>query len=84
MLVGKKTYATFKVYRGMLKYMINYALCLAHYDAYFHKNGGAKKCRYLVSQIIFFLFHLNCSQYPSSVRSMLRNGRTNKNIYFSF
>ena len=35
-LVGKKNYATLKVYRGMLKYMINYALYLAHYDAYFH------------------------------------------------
>ena len=35
-LVGKKNYATLTVYRGMLKYIINYALYLAHYDAYFH------------------------------------------------
>ena len=29
-LVGKKTRALWKVYRGMLKYIINYALYLAH------------------------------------------------------
>ena len=34
-LFGKKTHATLKFHRGMLKYMINYALYLAHYDAYF-------------------------------------------------
>ena len=35
-LVGKKkTRAIWKVYGGMLKYIINYALYLAHYDAYF-------------------------------------------------
>ena len=45
----------------MLKYMINYGLHLAHYDAYFHINDDAQKCRYLVSQIIlyFFIIHLN-------------------------
>ena len=50
-------------YRGMLKYMINYALYLVHYDAHFHINDDAKKCRYLVSQIIshFFIIHLNIS-----------------------
>ena len=42
-LVGKKTHATLKFYREMLKYMINYALYLAHYDAYCHKNDDAKK-----------------------------------------
>ena len=30
-LVGKKTRALWKVYRGMLQYVINYALYLAHY-----------------------------------------------------
>ena len=34
-LVGKKTRAIWKVYGGMLKYIINHALYLAHYDAYF-------------------------------------------------
>ena len=29
----------------MLKYIINYALYLAHYDAYFQINDDAKKCR---------------------------------------
>ena len=53
-LVGKKTHVTLKFYRGMLKYMINYALCLAHYDANFHIHVDAKKYRYryLVSHII--------------------------------
>ena len=46
-LVGKKTRAIWKVYGGMLKYIINNALYLAHYDAYFQINGDAKKCRYL-------------------------------------
>ena len=36
-LVGKKTRGTLNVYRGMLKHMINYALYLSHYDAYFIK-----------------------------------------------
>ena len=40
-LVGKKTHATLKLYRGMLKYIINYTLYLAHYDAYFHINDDA-------------------------------------------
>ena len=35
-LAGKKTRATLKVHREMLKYMVYYALHLAHYDAYFH------------------------------------------------
>ena len=34
-LVGKKTRAIWKVYGGMLKYIINYALYLAHYVAHF-------------------------------------------------
>ena len=31
---------------GKLKYMINYALYLAHYDAYYHVNDDAWQCRY--------------------------------------
>ena len=46
-LVGKKTHATLKVYVEMIKYIVNSALYLAHYDAYFHINDDAKKCRYL-------------------------------------
>ena len=34
-LVGKKTHAILKVYREILKYMINYVLYVAHYDTYF-------------------------------------------------
>ena len=34
-LVGKKTRAIWKVNGGMLEYIINYALYLAHYDAHF-------------------------------------------------
>ena len=45
-LVGKKTQAIWKVYGVMLKYIINYAFYLARYDAYFHINDDAKKCRY--------------------------------------
>ena len=43
-LVGKKTQATLKFYRGMLKYTIKYALYLTYYDSYFHINDDAKKC----------------------------------------
>ena len=46
-LVGKKTRAVWKVNGGMLKYLTNYALYLAHYDIYFYVNDDAKKCRYL-------------------------------------
>ena len=46
-MVGKKTRAIWKVYGGMLKYKINYALYLAHYDAYFQINDDAMKRRYL-------------------------------------
>ena len=37
-LVGRKTRALWKVYGGMLNYIINYVFYLAHYDAYFHIN----------------------------------------------
>ena len=46
-LVGKKTRALWKVYGGMLKYVINYALYFVHYIHIFHINDDAKKCRYL-------------------------------------
>ena len=46
-LVGKKTRALWKVYGEMLKYILNHALYLAHYRAYFHINDDTKKCRYL-------------------------------------
>ena len=52
-LVGKKTHAIWKVYGGMLKYIINYA----HYDAYFHINDDAKKCRYLSVTNNFIFSH---------------------------
>ena len=45
-LVRKKTHAIWKLYGGMLKYTINYAFYLARYDAYFHINDDATKCRY--------------------------------------
>ena len=39
----------------MLKYIINYALYLTHYDAYFHISDDDKMCRYLsgINNIIF-------------------------------
>ena len=46
----KKTHATLTVDKGMLKIMINYALYLAHNDAYFHINDDAEKYGYLASQ----------------------------------
>ena len=49
---------------GNVKNVINYALCLAHYDAYFHINDDAKHCRYLsVTNIIlyFLIIHVNYS-----------------------
>ena len=56
--VGKKTRAIWKAYGGMLKYINNYALYLAHYDAYFHIYDDAKKCRDL-SVLNNFIFSLN-------------------------
>ena len=58
-LVGKKTRAIWKVYGGMLKYIINHALCFAHYDAYFQINGDAKKCRYLSVTNNFIFSHIS-------------------------
>ena len=55
-LVGKKTRAISKVYGGMLKYIINKGLYLAHYNEYFHVNDDAKKCKILVLQIILYFF----------------------------
>ena len=46
----------------MIKYIINYTLYIAHYDAYFHINDAAKSVDILVSQISrYFIIHLNCS-----------------------
>ena len=47
---------------GLLR-NVNYALYLAHYDAYFQINGDAKKCRYLsvTNNLNFLIFLLNCS-----------------------
>ena len=58
-LVGKKTRAIWKVYGGMLKYIINYALYSALYDAYFQVNDDAKKCRYLsvTNNLNYLIFH---------------------------
>ena len=54
-LVGKKTHAIWKFYGEMSKYIINRALILAHYGAYFHINDAAKTCRYSsVTNNIFF------------------------------
>ena len=51
--------AIWKFYGGMLKYIINLGLYLAHYNEYFHINDNAKKCKYLVSQIVIniYFFH---------------------------
>ena len=47
-LVGKKSHPIWKVvYGGILKYIANYALYIAHYDAHFQIDDNAKKCRYL-------------------------------------
>ena len=56
-LVGKKTHAIWKVYGGMLKYIIHYAFYLARYDAYFHINDDARKCRYLSVTNNFIFSH---------------------------
>ena len=54
-LAGKKTRSTLKNCGGRLIYIINYALCLAHYDAYFNINDYAETCRYfsVTSKFIF-------------------------------
>ena len=58
-LVGKKTRAIWTVYGGMWKYMIKYAFYLARYmyDAYFHINDDARKCRYLIVTNNFIFSH---------------------------
>ena len=42
---------------GMLNYIINYAFYLARYDAYFHINDDARKCRYLSVTNNFIFSH---------------------------
>ena len=63
-LNGKKTRAVWKVYGGILKYIIYYALYLAHYDVYFYINDDAKKCRYLsVTNILSLLWwHISATR----------------------
>ena len=58
-LVGKKAHATcmWKVYGEMPKYIIDYALHLAQYDAHFHNNDDAKKCRYSTDTNNFIFSH---------------------------
>ena len=58
-MAGEKTHATLKVYVEMIKYPINYTLYLVHYDAYFHINDDAKKCRYLSVTNKFIIFTHN-------------------------
>ena len=58
-LVGKKTCAIWKVNGGMLEYIINYALYLAHYDAHFKINDDAKKCRNLSMTNNFIFSHIS-------------------------
>ena len=45
--------------QGMLAYILNNALYLAHHDAYFHINDDARKCSYLsvTNNFIFSIIH---------------------------
>ena len=69
---------------GMLKYIMNYGLYLAHYDAYFHINDDAKWCRYLIVTNIFYslIIHLNCSHIKYCKKSALPLIHSNKNYLF--
>ena len=62
-MFGKKTSATLMVYGGMIKYIINFALYLAHYDAYCHINDEAK-CRYLSVTNKFIFSHNSLKLLP--------------------
>ena len=53
------TRTIWKVYEEMLKYIINYALYLAHYDAYFQINDDVKKCRDLSVANNFIFSHIS-------------------------
>ena len=66
-LVGKKTRALWKVYGGMLKYAINYALYISALNAYFHINDDAKKCRYLSVANNFIFSHKPFKLLPHEV-----------------
>ena len=57
LLVSKKTQALWKIYGGMVKYIIYYALYFVQYDAYFLKNDDARKCKYLIVTHNFRLSH---------------------------
>ena len=68
-LVGKKTRAIWKVYGGMLKYIINCALYLPHYDAYFQISDDAKKCRYLSVTNNFIFSYISFKLFSHEVLS---------------
>ena len=55
--VGWQEDAIWKVYGGILKYIINYDFYLARYDAYFHINDDAKKYRSLSVTNNFIFSH---------------------------
>ena len=77
---------------GMLKYIIKYALYLAHYNVHFHINDDVKERRHLVSQIILYscIIHLDyshikyCKKYALPWMRMLCHGYTNKNYLFLY
>ena len=75
-----------KIYGEMLEYIINYALHLAHYDAYFHVNDDAKRCRYLgvTNNFIFSgnIHLLKIALTRRTIRSRLCYEYTNKNYVF--
>ena len=47
------------LWRNVKKYIISYALYLAHYDAYFQINDDARKCRYLSVTNNFIFFYVS-------------------------
>ena len=69
----------------LLKYIISYALYLAHYDAYFQMNDDAKKCRYLsvTNNFIFSYISFKLLSHEALFKRMLCHGHTNKIICFS-
>ena len=72
-LVGKKTCALWKVYGGMLKYVIYYALYVAYYMHIFILMMTLISVDILVSQIILhsLTIHLNCSHMKYCKKSAL-------------
>ena len=72
-LVGKKTRALWKIYREMIKYIINYALYLARYRHIFIQMMTLRSVDMLVSQIILYslIIHLNDSHMKYCKKSAL-------------